>query len=138
MGNTTELRRELKDRFVPIAVSHSYSLSEQRAPFFLEFRRVRHREEQYFDIQWDKYGRPRFVVNFASAAGRGRLQPGKGSTVSSWFRQDLSFLRRLIQRRANRSASAVIDELIQLFDELERFFSDRSVGPHVRVWPDGV
>ena len=138
MGNTTELRREIKARFVPLAVSHSFTLSQQQAPFFLEFRRIRDGEEQIFDIQWEKYGRPRFVVNFACAAGRGRLQPGKGTSLSSWFRQDPTFVPRLLLRADDRSPSAVVDELFVLFQELEQFFSEGTVGPHIRLWQRGV
>jgi hypothetical protein len=135
MGRTTELRRELRKRFIPLATSKGFALSEANAPFSWEFRRVVGGDEQSFDIQWEKYGRPRFVVNFSSRGRCGRLQPGSGTGTSSWFRQDPTILDRLLLRAALRAPAEVVDELIALFSELEQFFSEGLVGKHVRLFP---
>lgn len=135
MGRTSELRREIKSRFLPLAAANGFVVSEAKAPLFLEFRRVVGGEEHYFDIQWEKYGLPRFVVNFSASAKGGRLQPRAGARTSSWFRQDSSLLARLLLRPSLRPASGVVDELITLFPELDGFFSQDSVGEHMHLFP---
>jgi Ni,Fe-hydrogenase III small subunit len=71
---------------------------------FLPFRRIRSTEAQIVEIQWEKYGNPRFVVNFGRCpkdgvvfrgehfpvekiyagwlVGGGRLKPGHGRTTA--------------------------------------------------------
>ena len=110
MGRTTELRREIKRRFFPAMTAKGFSTDMRYAPFFVGCRRMTPQGIHVCDIQWDKYGRPRFVINFGkcSLAGvichgqpvrpedvtasetplRGRLAPGRHSTVGGWFRQD--------------------------------------------------
>ena len=135
MGRTSELRREIKMRFVPLAAASGFALSEAHAPGFLEFRRVVGDGEHLFDVQWEKYGRPRFVVNFSSDGKHGRLQPRAGAGTSSWFRQDATLLDRLLFRPSLRPSSEVVDELISLFPELEGFFSQQVLGKHMHLFP---
>ena len=153
MGTTTELRREIKQRFVPFALERGFVLDQKRAPTFMEFRRESADVAHLFDIQWEKYGRPRFVVNFGTCPleglrvkektfpvseviaswlpDSGRLQPRKGTSASSWFRQDRPFLARLFSSTKLYPASQVVDELLRLFPELEEYWASGKVGPHV-------
>jgi hypothetical protein len=52
----------------------------------------------------------------------------------SWFRQDSTLLQRLLGQPALRPPDDVVDELIALFAELERYWANGEVGPHVRLW----
>ena len=153
MGNTTELRRELKRRFYPFAAEHGFQIDTANGPFGIEFRRLTPDGVEVFDLQWEKSGRPRFVVNFGHCpaggvihageqvlpdkvlsymgSSSGRLQPGKGSGTGCWFRQDRSFFRRVMLRQQPRAAAEVVDELLGLFQELQAWFRDRHVGPHI-------
>jgi hypothetical protein len=101
MGRTTELRREIKRTFVPFVRARGFEIDQRYAPNVLEFRRFAGDEVHVFDIQWEKYGAPRFVVNFgkcpatgvefagdaipperisaAHCSTNGRLQPGRGT-----------------------------------------------------------
>lgn len=155
MGNTTELRREIKRTFFSYAEARGFNFDKRYSPQFLEFRRVFESEMHIFDIQWEKHGKPRFVVNFgkcpvegvgfngeilspnqvspAHCSPRGRLQPGKGPTTLSWFRQDKPLLTRLLSREPLYPPDQVVGQLIALFSELEAFWQDGNTGPHLRI-----
>lgn len=155
MGRTTELRRELKRVFFPFVVSRGFEIDQRDAPAFTTFRRTVGESLHVFDVQWDKYGRPRFVVNFGicPASGvhlpgehipadhvlagwaplGGRLQPRPGATSANWFRQDRPLFMRLFGGEALRSASEVVTELMQLFPELEAYWSTGAAGKHLRI-----
>jgi hypothetical protein len=162
MGRTTDLRRELKRRFYPFAAGHGFEIDMTHGPFGVDFRRIGAEGIDVFDLQWEKYGRPRFVVNFGHCPANGVtrlgeqvppdkvlsymgslsgcLQPAKGTGTHSWFCQDRSFFRRVVLRQQNRPTSDVVDELLSLFQELEDWFQNRRLGPHMRIihypWQD--
>jgi hypothetical protein len=162
MGRTTDLRRELKRRFYPFAAENGFQIDMTHGPFGVDFRRIRAEGIDVFDLQWEKYGKPRFVVNFGqcSATGvvhfeehippekvlaymgsvSGRLGPGKGASTRSWFCQDRSVFRRVLLRQPDRPAAEVVDELLSLFPELEDWFQKGRVGPHMAIinypWQD--
>jgi hypothetical protein len=156
MGKTTELRREIKRVFIPFIEARGFKIDQRYAPQFLEFRRIVGNELHVFDIQWEKYGRRRFVVNFgkcpskgvdfngqrippesinaAQCVIKGRLQPGKGTALWNWFRQDKPLLKRLFSREPLYPAQQVIDQLIDLFPEIEAYWEQNDIGPHLRVF----
>jgi len=153
MGKTTHLRRELKARFYPFAAARGFVLDTTHAPFSVDFRRITLDGVDVFDLQWDKSGQPRFVVNFGHCpldgavhhgervapdkvlaymgSSSGRLQPGKGAGTHCWFSQDRPFFRRVVLRQQPRPAADVVDELLRLFPELERWFEHRRIGTHM-------
>jgi hypothetical protein len=156
MGKTTDLRRELKRSFIPHVVGRGFVVDHTGAPFFLTFRRIVNGELHVFDIQWEKYGARRFVINFgkASADGgatfagerlvpertdpvhcpeNGRLQPGRGPGPSSWFRQDRSLVRWLVAGRRLYDAQEVVAQLLTTFGELEAYWERGTIGPHMRM-----
>ncbi|HYR05610.1 MAG TPA: hypothetical protein VEP71_02920 [Gallionella sp.] len=156
MGKTTELRREIKRTFVPFVEARGFKMDQRYAPQFLEFRRIVGDELHVFDIQWGKNGSRRFVVNFgkcpsegvefhgqiipaeginpAHCASSGRLQPGKGAALWNWFRQDKPLLKRLLSREPFYPAQSVIDQLIAMFPEIEAYWEQNEIGPHLRVF----
>lgn len=156
MGTTTDLRRELKKVFFPLVLERGFVMSNRHAPNFIEFRRQDENGIHVFDIQWEKYGRPRFVINFGTcplegitvhgqhfpaaevSAGwlpeNGRLQPGKGTSSGSWFRQDKPLLQRVLSQERLYPAAQVIADLIKLFPEVESYWSTGAAGPHLRVF----
>jgi len=155
MGRTTELRSELKERFYPWVIQKGFVADMRHAPHFVVFRKITTRTVYVFDIQWEKYGRPRFVVNFGKCgakgasfngnhvepknvqpnetSGYGRLTPNKGATTGSWFRQDKPLLQRALTFSKLYPANKPVDELLALFPELEAFWKDDTVGPHLRA-----
>ena len=155
MGRTTELRREIKSTFVPYVEEKGYVCSMKNAPSFIDFKKITNNEVWVFDIQFEKYGLPRFVVNFGKCSadgvtlngthysqseivpsltpGIGRLQPGKTSSTGSWFRQDKHWLTKLVTSSKQRPASEVVNQLMSMFSELEQYFEKGTIGEHLRI-----
>jgi hypothetical protein len=156
MGRTTDLRRAIKRSFVPLMERKGFNTDSRDMPQFLAFRRITPEKIYVCDIQWEKYGRPRFVLNFGSCGPRGvichgkeiiptdvttsatprcgRLLPGRSPHTSSWFRQDRSLLQAVWRRSSLRSPNDVIDNLLNLFPEVEEYWNSGAVGKHVRVF----
>jgi len=158
MGRTTALRREIKRVFVPYVESKDFSSDLRSAPNFLCYRRIEADEVHVCDIQWEKYGRPRFVLNFGKAPAdgvvdilgkhvmpedilpshapiRGRLTPHSGGMTGSWFRQDRPLIERLVTWSRLRPPEQVISQLMTLFAEVEEFWKSGTIGPHMRLLP---
>jgi hypothetical protein len=156
MGTTTALRRALKQDFFAFVEKRGFRMDQRDQPRSTVFRRSVGGVVQIFGIQWEKYGRPRFALHFGtcSEAGlliqgqvhqagsvfpgwcpdAGSLQPRRGTSTRSWFRQDRSLLQRLFLRPAMREPSEVAGELLALFPELERYWATGEVGRHMRIW----
>ena len=156
MGVTSALRSELKRRVLPLAEARGFVVDERKLPQSIEFRRTAGDAVHVFGIQWEKYGKPRFAVHYGTcpAAGlrvgpdlfpprdvlvswladAGSLQPRRGSSSRAWFRQDRSFISRLIGRPRLRTPGEVVDELLTVLPELQRYWDTGSVGPHMRTW----
>jgi len=156
MGRTTELRRALKERFIPDAVDRGFHVDARRQPVSTVFRRRAGDRVEMFELQWEKYGRPRFAVRFGTcpSAGllvggtlhaaddtlptwcpdAGSLQPRRGTSSRSWFRQDSSVLQRLVGRPALRAPADVVNEFLALFPELERYWRTGDAGSHLRFF----
>lgn len=77
MGKTTHLRRELKARFYPFFAARGFVLDTTHAPFSVDFRRITAGGVDVFDLQWDKSGQPRFVVNFGHCPADGVVHHGE-------------------------------------------------------------
>jgi hypothetical protein len=159
MGSTTDLRREVKRIFIPFALSRGFILDQKDAPASWAFRRTIEDEVHIFDVQWEKYGRPRFVINFGKcpAAGLsirgkhflpeeilpgwvsgGRLQPKNGAHISCWFRRDKPLLVRLFSSVKRYEPSQVVSQLMELFPEVEAYWVSGVVGPHLRIFARGA
>jgi hypothetical protein len=155
MGRTTDLRREIKRRFFPVMTDKGLSVDMRHAPFFIGFRRMTPGAIHVCDIQWEKYGRPRFIVNFGKCGPAGvichgqpirpedvtasttpllgSLAPGRHSTVGGWFRQDRRLIESILHLSRLRPPTEVITTLLALFHEVDEWWENGSVGPHVRV-----
>ena len=151
MGRTTELRGVLKTRFFPFMEAKGFSIDQRHAPNFWDFRRTVNGRVQFFEIQWDKYGRPRFTANFGHVSAKGtvcygkrvpaadigpgqapeycRLHPGSGPSTRHWFRQDRSLLSALFKGRLHAPERPVL-QLIELFAEAEAYWASGRPGPH--------
>jgi len=158
MGRTTALRAELKRRLYPALLQQGFLPDLRSAPTTITFRRTTATAVHVCDVQFEKYGSPRLVVNFGRCGPKGmichgehvaaadvcpgqtlrsgRLTPRPGGSTAAWFRQDRGLLARLIGR-PDRPAREVVSELLALLPEVEAFFADGAVGPHLRVWDAG-
>ena len=155
MGRTTSLRREMKSLFFPFMEVKGFQIDQLHAPHFIDFRRADGERVQFFEIQWEKYGRPRFVANFGQASIKGtichntpipssdvsagqapaycRLHPGNGSSTRHWFRQDRPLLSALFARSRMYPPDQPIQQLITLFAEAENYWRSNIVGPHSKL-----
>ena len=154
MGPTTELRRVLEQRFSSRLIALGFRVDTAHQPMSTVFRRRVGDRVEMLDVTWDKYGRPRFRLTFGTcpAAGlaiggrtfppdevlpgwcpdAGNLQRGRGASWS--FRQDATWLQRLLGRSRLCPADAVADDASELVPELERYWENGEVGPHLRFW----
>lgn len=157
MGPTTPLRQEIKRVFVPYLNAKGFAVDMRGAPQFLTFRRISTRAIDVCDIQWEKSGRPRFVVNFGKCGAQGvvfrgkrippedivpyygpcwgRLSPGSHHTTRGWFRQDRPLLERLMCWSRSYTPQEVVMLLTALFAEIEEFWASGRLGPHIRLLP---
>ena len=157
MGMTTELRSAIRTDFAPGMTRQGFDVISSDLPQFLHFRKITPERILVCDIQWEKSGLPRFVVNFGSCGPHGvicrqqfippskistafvpqagRLSPGPDGRLSSWFRQDLPWHRRLWSGMRMKSPSELVAELNRLFIEVEHYWQDGAVGPHLRLMP---
>lgn len=158
MSRAADLRSELRRVFVPRAQSLGFALDRRHAAGGLAFRREREGAAHLFEIRFDKYQRPRFVVDFglcwkagviaygrhipfeevraADCAAGGRLQPGRGTGTRSWFRADSTLLQRVLPERLRPTPASAVQQLIALFEELEAYWETGAVGRHLRFLPN--
>ena len=156
MGTTTALHHEIKRTFFPFMEAKGFTLDQRYAPHFIDFRRTLEERVQFFEIQWEKYGKPRFVVNFTHVSAKGticyaehvpasdvgpgqapfycRLHPnGSGSSTRHWFRQDRTILSALLSRSRLYPPDLPVRQLIELFPEVEHYWQSGVVGPNSRL-----
>jgi hypothetical protein len=155
MGAATDLRREIKDTFFPFMEAKGFSRDRSNNPLSTVFRRQTTSALHVCEVQWEKYGRPRFLFIFGTStppgttyngeklppeaifpwntADNGTLQPRKGASSRHWFRQDKPFLSCLISRTKLHSPQKTVAELIALFPEVEAYWQTRACGPHIHL-----
>jgi len=143
MARATALRDAVKRRFHPFAESRGFTRM-RASNYFTPFRRVRGGQLDVFDVQWDKYWRPRFILNFGRGDAKspddearfervGRLQRRQGGGYGCWFQLRRPWPKVLTTARWSYTPDEVVDELIAAFAELEGWWSDNIEGPHVYV-----
>lgn len=146
------LREAIKGYFYPFAESKGFVRAKSKHPHFTTFARVNGTAVHVFDVQWDKYGRPAFVINFGEAsvdesqplAGISteqckmlcRLQPDKNSP--RWWRLRKPWLEVLKTGRLRYEPTDVVGQVIACFPEAESWWAEKQEGPHVLVlWRAG-
>jgi hypothetical protein len=155
--SASPLRAEVRNTFVPFVRAAGFERLAGKGNLFMPFRREAGSVVHVLEVQWEKYGWPRFVINYGTCPssgidiqGRhfapadvvagwlpdsGRLRPKRGGTTASWFRQDYPLPMQLVLRRRLRAASEVVVEAVLLFAELEAYWRSGTVGPHMRAVP---
>ena len=111
-------------------------------------RRIKGRNFELLEVQLDKHGRAKFVVNFGIVPPEGADAPWKHFDQSEARVSALSESYRLYSHRwcmkwfaapwltlafdlESRTRTAV-DRAIKLYPEIEAWFATRTVGPHMR------
>lgn len=112
---------------------------------------------QVLNVQWDKYNGPLFVVNFGEGprggvrlwgkhvAGEalepqdcpesGRLQRKRGPHMRCWFRVNKPLFEAVRTMKLRYTPEAVIDQLLEVFPEVEQWWQHRTVGEHLEITP---
>jgi hypothetical protein len=142
------LREAVKNYFYPFAESKQFVRVKSKHPHFTTFRRVNGTAVHVFDVQWDKYGRPAFVINFGEASIDDsqvssaeiepeqckvlcRLQPDKSSP--RWWRLRKPWLEVLKTARLRYEPQEVVDQVIACFPDAEAWWTEKQEGAHVQV-----
>lgn len=133
------LRETIKRRFYPFALERGFARVKSSNSLYTTFRKSEGEVTYEFEIQWDKYHRPYFVLNFSAPEGaamrsrtkHGRLQRKRGGPLSCWFNLRKPWLEALKTGRLKYHPDQVVDQLISCFPELEAWWLDGTEGPHV-------
>ena len=149
------LRKAVRSRLVPALIAEAF-VPLPDADHVLRFRRPQGEVVHVLEVQWDRRGHPRYVVNYATCPAdglrvgersfapdavfaawlpdSGRLQPRPGPTSASWFRGDVAWPLRLLGRPAP-APDAEVDATVALLPELWRYWREGRPGPHMHACP---
>lgn len=153
MGPTTVLRREIKAKFFPAIEAKGFRIETSDQPQSTRFRRDLADSVHLFDIQWDKTGKPRFVVNFGEAPNRPlqfygqtvqpqdlrahhspsylRLQRRRGGSMGCWYQTRRPLIPWLLHLGKPYEPEEVVAQLLTHFSEVEGWWSTKKRGPHI-------
>ena len=151
MSRSQDLRRAVKARFYPFVESRGF-LRGKTTSLFTVFRRRDGDKLRVFNIQWDKYGAPRFVINFGELPLRnlsvteqeieihhcetiGRLKRTKGPYLWNWFQLKKPLLEAISSWQRRYEPEEVVNQVMAVFPEVEAWWSDKIEGRHLDFAP---
>jgi len=148
------LREAVKSQFYPFMKARDFVRAKSTSPLETVFRRLTPDKVQVCELQWEKYGGPCFVLNFGEgpiagvevhgihvpadefhpyhSASLGSLQPRNGPHMRHWFRLRKPLLEAIASRSRWYNPDAVVAQLIELFPEVEAWWSEKRPGPHLQ------
>jgi hypothetical protein len=151
-GDAKVLREAVKQQFFPFAEKEGFIRAKSNHPLFTVFIRQRGNRSDIFDIQWDNYHRPIFVVNFSEVSSSatnigsklqmspfdykslGRLQRRRGGSLDCWYQLRKPWISVLRSRELRYGPDEVVRQLIENFQELNEWWNSKTEGPHVYIW----
>jgi hypothetical protein len=117
------------------------------------FRRFSTNAVHVFEIQWDKYHRPKFVINFSEAPLGGvefgekwmdskdiapvhcgtylHLMRSRGRFTYKWFQLRRLLIEQLVLLKRYYEPDEVSTQVVQRFDEVEDWWANKVIGRHV-------
>lgn len=133
------LREAVKREFYPFAAERGFVRVKSSNSLYTTFHKTEEGATYEFEIQWDKYRRSYFVLNFSAPEGLplrsrtkdGRLQRKRGGPLSCWFNLRKPWLEVLRTGQFQYSPEQVVSQVISCFAELEAWWSEGVEGPHV-------
>ncbi|MBB3170216.1 hypothetical protein [Simiduia aestuariiviva] len=132
------LNDEMKRSFYPWVKASGFIKQKSTDSHFVEFRRETTSGVDVFEVQWDKYWRPYFVVNFGKEEATdtawrkgGRLQRKRGGSMSNWFGLPKPMLYKLVTLSWSYKPEEVVEELKAAFGELESWWENGEIGKHL-------
>jgi len=155
MGSTSVLHREIKAKFFPAIEAKGFRIDTSDQPQSSRFRRDLTESVHLFDIQWDKTGKPRFVVNFGEVPNRPlqfydqtiqpqdlrvyhspsylRLQRRRGGSMGCWYQTHRPLISWLLHLGKPYTPEEVIAQLLTHFSEVEDWWSTKIRGAGIRL-----
>ena len=156
MAKTKPIRDALRSVFYPHVLSLGFELDIRLQPQFVVFRRFNAKTVQVFDIQWDKYNRPKFVINFSEAPLGGvdffgtwmdsrdispvhcgsylRLVRDQERFTYRWFQLRRPLLEQLMSLKRNYEPEEIASQVVNRFHEIEEWWANKTRGKHVKGW----
>ena len=156
MAKTKTIRDALRSVFYPHVLSLGFEVDKRWQPEIVVFRRFGAEVVHVFDIQWDKYHRPKFVINFSEAPIEGvdfcgkwmdpkdvmsvhcgsylRLVRNQGRFTNRWFQLRRPLLEQLLSLKRNYDPEEIASQVVNRFDEVEDWWANKAVGRHVQGW----
>lgn len=140
MNDTNSLRHTVKKRFYPFVKDRGF-VRGRSTSLLTPFHRVRADKVQWFEVQWEKYHRPLFVLNFGELLTQegdaidetllrmdtfGCLKRHKGGNLSAWFQRRKPWTEQILTWSRDYSSDEVVDQLIAAFDDLETWWETKS------------
>lgn len=143
MNQARPLRDALKKRFYPFVEERGFVRGKATA-LFTPFERAVGGNVQFFEIQWDKYHHPRFVINFGEfdesemnrsvpPQSAGRLQRWRSGSMRAWFQIRKPWAECIRTLSWSYQPDEVVSSLIECFTELEVWWGSKQEGPHVYI-----
>jgi hypothetical protein len=144
-----KLRDLLTKRYVPLLFAAGFSGPNKISGNQLchDFTRKAGEETHHLSIMFEKWQRPRFVVDLViepqggyepiiTNGGEvisGRLTPVPGPTTRSWFRADPPWWKRKIFPRTPTRENEAVEECVRLWPEVEAWWAIRSDSKHIKL-----
>ena len=156
MAITKPIRDALRASFYPMVFERGFELDKRYQPQMVEFRRFTEDKVHIFSSRWDKYQRAKFVIDFSDAPRDGiewcgqfmraevmspvhcghyrRLGYRGGKLGFRWFNQRRPLLDQLTSFKRNFTPQEIADQVIERYPEMEAWWRDRTIGPHVSAY----
>ncbi len=150
---TQHLRLEVERSFYPFALAKGFERGRATS-FEVPFGRIQSGSLQWFDLQWEKYHRPCFILNFGSADegmldGRSvneilndrsfvypsicRLHRYAGVELGSWFGTRKPLLKQMWTLSRRHTPEQAVAQAIAAFADIERWWKTGVVTDHMSV-----
>jgi hypothetical protein len=155
-GDAKGFRNVVKQRFFPYLESKGFERKSDS--MCTTFRRVSAERIHIIQLRWDKYGKPCFSISFgetpnmtvhtadgivppdsvepchSEALGYLNRKKAAGSFgMDTWFQLRRPLFNRLRTGKREYTADEVVDQLLEYFPEVEKWFETKQAGPHISM-----
>ena len=160
MAKTKPIRDALRSVFYPHVLSLGFEVDKRWQPEIVVFRRFGADAVHVFDIQWDKYHRPKFIINFSEAPLEGvdfcgkwmdvrdimsvhcgsylRLVRNQGKFTYRWFQLRRPLLEQMVVLKRNYDPEEIASQVVHRFIEVEDWWANKTVGNETRCFIHGL
>jgi hypothetical protein len=150
LSKSRPYRVALKSQFYPFVTDKGFVRGKADA-LIVPFHRVVNGRVQWFEIQWEKYHRPLFVLNFgefdvdehinvdrmlsdrSAIKVMGRVQRSRGGGFSNWFQARKPWKASILSMSFRYSPDDVATQIIHSFSDLEGWWENKNEGQYIYV-----